>query len=152
MDVPLIIGSNNGEGGADGARAAVRLAASGAPAYLYWFTYVPEWRKPARPNGAPHSAELVYVFDSWDHSSARDPRLTAADRTVARKVNSCWVAFARTAPGARDLSCADGFVWRPYDPKADDVVVFADVPSLRKGATIPAGPPQPARTASAGAN
>ena len=43
--VPLFIGSNNGEGGFDGARKVAGLMSAKAPAFLYQFAYVPEWRK-----------------------------------------------------------------------------------------------------------
>src|SRR5262249_10504247 len=66
--VPLLIGSNNGEGGFDNARKVAAAVGAKAPAFLYQFAYVPEWRKPAQPQGAPHSAEIVYVFDSWKFS------------------------------------------------------------------------------------
>jgi para-nitrobenzyl esterase len=141
-DVPLLVGSNNGEGGADGARRLVQLAAKGAPAYQYYFTYVPEWRKAAQPNGAPHSAELPYTFASLaTASTGGGAQVTEADLKVAKNINSCWVAFVKSSPSARSYSCADGFTVTAYDPAADDVAVFADAFSRRKGATIPAGPP-----------
>jgi para-nitrobenzyl esterase len=139
--VPLIIGSNNGEPGFDGARKVAAAMSTKAPAYLYQFAYVPEWRKPAQPAGAPHSAEIVYVFDSWKFSSAGDPRVNATDEAVSRRVNSCWVAFAKSAANSKSLSCADGYTWPSYTEASDAVTVFGEKPTLGKASTIPSGPP-----------
>jgi para-nitrobenzyl esterase len=139
--VPLLIGSNNGEGGFDGARKAAGFMSAKAPAFLYQFAYVPEWRKPAQPQGAPHSAEIVYVFDSWNYSSSGDPRVNDTDRKVAKRVNSCWVAFAKAPVNTKSLSCADGFSWPAFTSATDDAAVFADKPSLTKSASLKNGPP-----------
>lgn len=139
--VPLIIGANNGEGGFDGARKVATLMSAKAPAYLYQFAYVPEWRKPDQPQGAPHSAEIVYVFDTWKYSSARDPRVNDTDRKVAQRVNSCWVAFAKAPVNAKSLNCAEGFSWPSYSEASDDAAVFAEKPSLTKSKSLKNGPP-----------
>lgn len=139
--VPLLIGSNNGEGGFDGARKTAAYMGAKAPAFLYQFAYVPEWRKPAQPQGAPHSAEIVYVFDSWNYSSSGDPRVNDTDRAVAKRVSSCWVAFAKAAPNVKALTCADGFKWPSYTAASDDAAVLAEKPSIVKSATLKNGPP-----------
>jgi para-nitrobenzyl esterase len=139
--VPLLIGSNNGEGGFDGARKAADFMSAKAPAFLYQFAYVPEWRKPAQPQGAPHSAEIVYVFDSWNYSSSGDARVNDTDRKVAQRVNSCWVAFAKAATNTKSLSCADGFTWPSFTRTSDDAAVFAEKPSLTKSMSLKNGPP-----------
>jgi len=137
LDVPLIIGTNNGESGAEAAQTVARLAASGAPAYLYQFKYVPDWKLPEQPNGAPHSAEIVYVFDSWATSVSGGPQVSAKDRQVAAKVHSCWVAFAKSVPSARSLNCADGFNWPAYTPQNDAVAVFGEKPEVQKSSALP---------------
>jgi para-nitrobenzyl esterase len=139
--VPLLIGSNNGEGGFDGARKVAGLMSRRSPAFLYQFAYVPEWRKEVQPQGAPHSAEIVYVFDSWKYSSSGDPRVNATDRAVAHRVHSCWVAFAKADVKAKELSCADGFRWQAFTESGDDAAQFRVTPTLMKSATLPAGPP-----------
>ncbi len=139
--VPLFIGSNNGEGGFDAARKVAALMSAKAPAFLYQFAYVPEWRKPAQPQGAPHSAEIVYVFDSWKYSSAGDPRVNETDRKVAQRINSCWVAFAKAPVGATSLTCAEGFNWPSYADASDQAAVFRDKPEIVKSKTLPNGPP-----------
>lgn len=144
-DVPTLVGSNNGEPGAGAARTLAGLAAAGsAPSYLYNFAYVPEWRKPAQPNGAPHSAEIVYVFDSWGFSSAGDPRVNADDKDVSRRLNLCWTAFFKSTNATRALSC-EGFSWPAYSAEADDAALFGRAFGLIKAGTIqppPMGAPR----------
>jgi para-nitrobenzyl esterase len=142
IDVPVMVGSNNGEGGFDGARTVAKLTGdSGAGAWLYQFAYVPEWRKAAQPQGAPHSAEIVYAFDSWDFSSSGDPKVNATDRAVSKRVNSCWVAFFKMDPKAKSLTCADGFNWPAYTDAGDDAARFEETPKLVKSKSLPSGPP-----------
>jgi para-nitrobenzyl esterase len=131
VDVPLIVGSNNGEPGADRATTMVNLAAAGAPSYQYYFTYVPDWRKAAQPNGAPHSAELRYVFASLAGES-----VTAKDREVAAGMNSCWTAFAKATASSRSLTCATGFVWPARTSENDAVAVFGDTTTLERATVI----------------
>ncbi len=142
IDVPVMVGSNNGEGGFDGARTVAKLTGdAGAGAWLYQFAYVPEWRKTAQPQGAPHSAEIVYSFDSWNYSSSGDPRVNETDRAVSKRVNSCWVAFYKMDPKAKSLTCADGFTWPAYTEASDDAARFEDKPKLVKSKSLPNGPP-----------
>src|SRR5690606_35224979 len=51
FDVPLIVGSNAGEGGADRAYEMAEIFGPGAPAFQYYFTYVPVERQDAQPAG-----------------------------------------------------------------------------------------------------
>jgi para-nitrobenzyl esterase len=139
--VPLFVGSNNGEGGFDGARKVAGFMSAKAPAFLYQFAYVPEWRKPAQPQGAPHSAEIVYVFDSWNFSSSGDPRVNDTDRKVAQRINSCWVAFAKAPTNVKSLSCAEGFTWPTFAATTDQAAVFAEKPSVVESMTLKNGPP-----------
>jgi para-nitrobenzyl esterase len=140
--VPLIIGSNNGEGGFDGARAVATAMSAKAPVYLYQFAYVPEWRKKEQPQGAPHSAEIVYVFDSWNTTSLRvGGAIQPVDREVAKRVNSCWVAFAKADVNAKSLSCAEGFTWPAFTAEGDDAARFEMKPSVVKSKSLPNGPP-----------
>jgi para-nitrobenzyl esterase len=144
IDVPVMVGSNSGEGGFDGARRLASLAGdSGAGAWLYHFAYVPAWRTEWR-QGAVHSAELMFAFGTTETSSwAKGPNgsINDADRAVAKKVNSCWVAFFKMDPKARSLTCADGFVWPAYTDAGDDAAQFKATPALVKSKTIPNGPP-----------
>ena len=140
--VPLIIGSNNGERGFNGARAVATAMSKKAPVFLYQFAYVPEWRKETQSRGAPHSAEIVYVFDSWDQTSLRvENPVQDIDRKVAKRVNSCWVAFAKAPVDTKSLNCANGFTWPTFDDEGDDVARFEATPGLVKSKDLPDGPP-----------
>jgi para-nitrobenzyl esterase len=138
IKVPIIVGSNNGEGGVDGANALVNMAAAaGAPAYQYYFTYVPAWRTAEQPNGAPHSAEIPYAFAALNTSTTGGgARVTDHDREVSARMNSCWVAFAKASVTARQLSCADGFVWQARTPQNDAIAVFGERPALAQATPI----------------
>jgi para-nitrobenzyl esterase len=141
--VPLVIGSNNGEGGFDGARAVATAMSVKAPVFLYQFAYVPEWRKTAQPQGAPHSAEIVYVFDSWDQTSLRvEGSVQPIDREVARRVNSCWVAFAKADLNAKALNCGGGFTWPAFSDAGDDAARLGAKFDVVKSKTLPNGPPR----------
>lgn len=153
FDVPLIVGSNSGERGAGAAQEAVKLASThgSAAAWQYYFTYVPAWRTAEQPKGAPHSAELPYAFDALETSTTGGgSRVTDADRAVARRLNSCWVAFARAPVTASSLTCANGFVWPARTEANDAVAVFGETPSLANATPIVAEntaafPPAPSR-------
>jgi para-nitrobenzyl esterase len=144
IDVPLIVGTNSGEGGADAARTVAGWAAGGAPSFLYQFAYVPEWRRSEQANGAPHSAEIPYAFASLDTAaSGGGQRVTQKDRQVAERVHACWVGFAKARKVDRSIPCADGFSWPAYDVKSDLAMVFRDSPSVQRAASLPPfAPPQ----------
>lgn len=145
IDVPVMVGSNSGEGGFDAARTVAKLAGdTGAGAWLYNFAYVPAFRKADWKEGAIHSAEIMFAFDSIDTSSwsaSASGKVDDADRAVAKKVNSCWVAFYKMDPKAKSLTCADGFNWPAYTDAADDAAQFTATPKLVKSKTIRNGPP-----------
>lgn len=147
IDVPVMVGSNSGEGGFNGARTVAKLAGdAGAGAWLYHFAYVPEFRKTEWKSGAIHSAELMFSFDTVDTSSwgmSASGKADANDRAMARKVNSCWIAFYKMDPKAKSLSCADDFTWPAYTDAADGAAQFTNAgPKLAKAKTLPNGPPQ----------
>jgi len=126
-DVPLIVGSTNGEFfGPEGYRMAQAASNYGeAPVWHYHFTYVPAWRATEQSGGAPHSAELPYVFNTL-RQSAIGSRATAADQSVADRLHSCWVAFAKAPSGTRSLSCEGGFVWPARTDESDAIAVFGE--------------------------
>ncbi len=111
IDVPMIIGTNSDEGRLNGTQRVATYAMTGAPVWQYFFDYVPDWRRPEQPNGVPHAGEIPYVFDTVTADRTGGARMTDQDKAVATRVHSCWVAFAKAAPGARTLTCADGFQW-----------------------------------------
>ncbi len=149
-DVPVMVGANSGESGMDAARTIAKLAGdSGAGAWLYQFAYVPEFRSGEWANGAIHSAELLFSFDSPDTSSwaaSAGGKIDDEGREVAKRVNSCWVAFYKMDPQEKSFTCADGFTWPAYTEADDQAVRFEDVPKLVDSKTIPNGPPMPTST------
>jgi para-nitrobenzyl esterase len=146
LDVPLIVGTNNGEGGADNAQIVAAAESSGAASFLYQFQYVPEWRKTEQPKGAIHSAELPYVFDSWKTSGLATPKFNDADKKMAKQVHSCWVAFAKAPVTMKSLNCADGFTWPAYTKENDAVAAFNTKSEVKKAASLPKFvPPAPAK-------
>ena len=148
IDVPVLVGSNNGEGGFNAARTVAKLAGdSGAGAWLYHFAYVPAFRQTEWQAGAIHSAELMFTFDSIDTSSwavGKTAKADATDRQFAKVVNSCWIAFYKMDPKAKSISCANGVSWPAYTESGDDVMQFKSQPQIVKSKAIPDGPPRPA--------
>ncbi|MEP6968113.1 MAG: carboxylesterase family protein, partial [Pseudomonadota bacterium] len=149
LAVPLIIGSNSNEAslmarlsgrpssdlgralfndGAFGAPARwiAARASAGAPAYLYYFSYVPERQRGIRP-GTNHASEIPFVFDSLDAIPGRTALIKPSERAEARLAHSCWVGFARTG---RPI-CADGQAWPAYTPATDPLLEFGDPPGVR---------------------
>ena len=152
IDVPVLVGSNNGEGGFDGARKVAQLAGdSGAAAWLYNFAYVPAFRQGEWKSGAIHSAELMFTFDSIETSGwavSKGGKADAADRDVAQLVNSCWIAFYKMDAKAKAFTCANGTNWPAYTEAGDDAMQFKAKPQLVKSKTISNGPPRPANAGS----
>jgi len=150
IDVPVLIGANSGEGGFDGARTIAKLAgAKGAGAWLYRFAYVPEFRKAEWKQGAIHSAEIMFAWNTLETSSwAQGPggKADAKDFAVAKRVNSCWIAFYKMDPKAKSFTCADGFTWPAYTDAGDDAAEFGETPKLVKSKTLPNGPPPPPKS------
>ncbi len=111
IDVPMIIGTNSDEGRLRGTQMVATYAQSGAPVFQYFFDYVPDWRRQEQPNGAPHAAEIPYVFNNLELDRRIGERATAKDKTVATNMHSCWVAFAFMPTNSTEINCAEGFKW-----------------------------------------
>jgi para-nitrobenzyl esterase len=145
IDVPVMVGSNSGEGGFDAARTVAKLAGdSGAGAWLYHFAYVPGFRRSEWKDGAIHSAELMFTFDSIDTSGwavSKSGKADAADRAVAKLVNSCWIAFYKMDPQAKSFTCANGVTWPAYTEANDQAMQFTDTAKLVASKTLRNGPP-----------
>ena len=143
IDVPLLVGSNQGEGGFRGARTFASLAGDeGAPAFLYRFDHTPAFREGEWTKGPIHSAELMFTFDSIDQSSWGGERADAADRALASTVNECWVAFVKMAPGARSFECGAGFEWQPYREGGDVALIETGGLRMAPADGLPDGPEQ----------
>jgi para-nitrobenzyl esterase len=70
-----------------------RLAVSRQPMYVYLFDHT-EPGPQAQRYGAFHSAEIPYVFNTFDASPERG--FTAQDRALEKTLSSYWVAFVRS--------------------------------------------------------
>jgi para-nitrobenzyl esterase len=143
VDVPLIIGSNSYEAsliasrnpspqqaadytdGSAGAPARFIAAheATGAPAWLYYFSYIREQDRPTNP-GAIHASEIPFVYDTLARPTAyvKDPKPTAKDQAMATKMHACWVSFAKVGQPL----CAWGSDWPAYQPGSDQTMIFGD--------------------------
>ncbi|CAN5147275.1 hypothetical protein BH09PSE2_BH09PSE2_01500 [soil metagenome] len=172
QDVPMIIGSNEGEdslmgagggaamlarvpagsletvraiyGGADDKLLAKNLfrdsvmgapahwvagkTASGAPTYLYQFTYVPPTLKAFLPRAA-HGQEVLFVFETLDRSPIPSTTLSKADFDFAHMTHMCWVAFAKTGAPA----CAGAPAWPRYQAATDPTMMLSPVTEVRSG-------------------
>lgn len=130
-DVPMIIGSNSDEGRLAGTQAVATYAMSGAPAWQYFFDYVPQARRAELPNGVPHAGEISFVFATVRDDRRGGDKMTDADVAAAERMHSCWVAFAKAPIGTTVLGCADGFQWPARtDGENRPVAVFQDYPKL----------------------
>lgn len=146
-DVPVLVGSNEGEGGFAAARTLAALAGdTGAPAFLYRFDHTPAFRAAEWSQGPIHSAELMFTFGSIDQSSWGGDRADAADRALADTVNGCWVAFVKMAPDARSFECAGGFEWQAYRPGGEVALIETTGPQMAPADALPDGPEEDAAT------
>jgi para-nitrobenzyl esterase len=148
VDVPLMVGSNsweawlaqqltgqastdwtNSQGGAP-ARFIAAKSADGKPAWLYFFSYVPTEKRTPDNRGAPHAAEIYYVFGGQMGPQLATPNPanpisgpanpSAEDKAMMALMHSCWAAFAKTG----EPKCAGGAPWPKYDPASDKLMEF----------------------------
>ena len=98
------------------ARWIAAKASAKAPAWLYYFSYVPERQRGIRP-GTNHASEIPFVFDSLDAVPGRTPLIQPSERAAAKLAHSCWVAFARTGKPA-----CDGQAWPAYTPATNQLL------------------------------
>ncbi len=148
IDVPTMIGTNSDEGRLVGTQRVATHAMSGAPVWQYFFDYVPEWRRAEQPNGAPHAAEIPYVFDTLRQDRRGGERMTPRDLAVGAYIHSCWVAFAKQPPAVTTIECANGFKWPARtEANGQTVAIFQESPSLGKASQLRSppngGPPGP---------
>lgn len=94
--------------------------ASGAPSYLYHFTYVIERRRGAI-EGANHGTEIPFIFQTWNRLPIPPALITAQDRAFGEMISSCWVSFAQTGTPA----CEGEATWPAYSASADRLMLFA---------------------------
>lgn len=77
---------------------ARRVTGRGAPIYVYQFS----WRVPGLDGrmGAPHGADIPFIFDNWHIWSGAVPMMEGATpettRSLTDAMQGAWVAFARS--------------------------------------------------------
>jgi para-nitrobenzyl esterase len=100
------------------ARYTVRtLAALGAPAWEYRFSYVTESMR-KQWSGAPHATEIPFVFDTVEARYGQ--ALAAADKAIAEAANAYWTNFAKTGnPNGPGLPH-----WPAYTAAKDELMDF----------------------------
>lgn len=101
---------------------ATVFVASGAPAYVYRFSYVPVSMRERWLGGAPHGAEVPYAFATLGASMGPfpTPSPTPEDQAVARTVNTYWANFAKTGdPNGPGLP-----KWPRHDPGKNEILEF----------------------------
>jgi para-nitrobenzyl esterase len=132
IDIPMIIGTNSDEGRLSGTQRVATHAMNGAPVFQYFFDYVAVTRRAENPNGAPHAAEIPFVFDTLQQDRRIAGNATAEDQKVADYIHACWVAFAKQAASSRTIACP-GFDW-PARTETNDqtVAIFQATPLLGK--------------------
>ncbi|HEY3947680.1 carboxylesterase/lipase family protein [Phenylobacterium sp.] len=99
------------------ARWIAGKASSGAPSFLYHFSYVSQAQR-GRVPGASHGSEIIYVFGTAAKVLGREP--AAEDAAVSTLMHSCWIGFARTGRPV----CQGGQAWPAYDPAKDQLMEF----------------------------
>ena len=116
---------------------ATSFAATGDPAYIFLFSYVPSAMKERMKYGPGHGTDISFVFDNLGIGGfgPPPPPPTLEDKEVARIMNSYWVNFAKTGnPNGKGLP-----EWTVYDPKKNEIL---DVQSDGK----PVSKPDPRKT------
>jgi len=105
-------------------RAIARLhTKNGAPAWIYYFSYVPVAHKAIRPYGAAHTEELPFVFISPRSSFAPE------DLPVANAMNAYRAAFATSS----DPGSVAGVLWPTWtDDKEGQIELAAGGPRAQE--------------------
>jgi para-nitrobenzyl esterase len=108
------------------ARWIAKQTASGAPTYLYYFSYVPPDQR-GKVRGATHASELPFVFDNWEKAA---PGRDIGDdvRAATKQVHACWVSFAKSGKP----SCQGAPDWPRYRPQADQLMELGATAQVRQ--------------------
>jgi len=106
------------------ARWVAAKASSGAPSYLYYFSYVGS-RFPATKTRASHADEIQYVWEYWGRRTPTS-MVNAKDQEVATLMHACWVAFAKTS-----VPRCGGQAWPAYTAAGDQLMEFGKDSGVR---------------------
>ncbi|MBK6552983.1 MAG: carboxylesterase family protein [Rhodocyclaceae bacterium] len=112
-----------------------RHAQNGHPSWLYYFSYKLEAHRDQYP-GAPHGAEVRYVFGTLDglarvQDRAMGSTISPADRSMADIVSGYWVSMAREGnPNSKSSP-----TWPAYSPSEDVALELGTEIRMRKVCT-----------------
>jgi len=114
------------------ARWIAGQAASGAPSWLYHFSYVASMQR-GRVPGARHGSEIPYVFSTGSALASRfGISLSPEDTAMEALMHACWVSFAKT--GKPECGSQP---WPAYTPATDTLMEFGPktgpINGFRKG-------------------
>jgi para-nitrobenzyl esterase len=100
------------------ARFVARIfSRAGQPVWEFRFSYVAESMR-SQWSGAPHASEIPFVFNTVRARYAG--QLTAADQSIAQKIQGFWVQFAKTGdPNAAALAG-----WPKFSASTDTLMNF----------------------------
>jgi para-nitrobenzyl esterase len=107
------------------ARWIATQASSGAPSWLYHFSYVASTRRGTVP-GASHGSEIPFVFGSWPPMFRQFA--SPEDEAMEKTMHACWVSFAKTG----EPVCGNGR-WPAYTPQTDTLMEFGSDTGARQG-------------------
>jgi para-nitrobenzyl esterase len=106
------------------ARWVAAKAASGKPAWLYYFSYVGS-RFPPTKTRASHADEIQYAWEYWGRRTP-ESMVNAKDHEVANLMHACWVAFAKTS-----VPKCGAAAWPAYTPAGDQLMEFGKESGVR---------------------
>ncbi|KAL8212962.1 UNVERIFIED_CONTAM: hypothetical protein K2H54_059841 [Gekko kuhli] len=108
------------------AEIAAKLTKAGSPVYAYYFTQRtlgsvwPEWI------GAPHGAELPYLFDTFKTVLAANQTCTEEEAALSRRVQRYWAEFARH--GNPNRVTTKEVQWPLYNPTKQNFFLLSTKP------------------------
>jgi para-nitrobenzyl esterase len=93
------------------------FTASGEPAYMFHFGYVPPAMRERARFGAGHGSDVPYVFGTLNSRwGAAEP--TSEEEKLAKIMNSYWTNFAKTGdPNGEKLPD-----WPLYDTQKEEIL------------------------------
>lgn len=103
------------------------LHSRSAPAWRYFFSYLPERQRPLEP-GVSHGGEVVFVLGTLNRAPAYSGIFTSSDERMARLVSSYWLSFARTGRPA----VAGAPVWEPSTLRRSHTLELGEAVELRR--------------------
>jgi para-nitrobenzyl esterase len=109
------------------ARWIAAQASSGAPSYLYLFSYVRTVNR-GKVRGAAHGEDMSFVFNTWGKTSPQ-LELSDEDRAATRMMQSCWTSFAKTGRP----QCEGAPDWPAYTRASDQLMDLAVPPKVLVG-------------------